>query len=695
MRGVRTLQSVCVLALMTSLVLGQSVGPDVIVGDIPDISNYGTNGGLAGYSVGTTSCNLGTTDLLWISSTPDHPVIAQNLYRMKDGRFEHIGVNWLKHGFLALSGNVCGTCTGSGGSVLNPGCSDPYSSGLNGGQSPLGARSEVNAATGIFPYPRILVPPVNGNDRRLECDMSAVDPSMNAGARYFVEAHYIAADDAAAGNDDNNASYREVQFSGGLNMSFVGTTQREKPAVLAWADNDSGVTVESVDIPNDGRLNVAYKVEDLGNGMYRHTYVIHNLNSDRSVSSLDVALSAGATVTNPYFHDVDYRAGEVWDGTDWTYSTVSGGVNWVVATAGTNANAIRWSSSYSFGFDADEIAGDITLGLFKAGGPGDPTSMTVTPNYPTPQWETNSAAASMDINGLTNNAFDGPILAELVAGSTGHVLTMDSTNISQPFDLFWTFSSAVPSYFTTANDQILNVNLTDPTFGTLNNFFGAPFPGTITLPFGVAPVNADIALQFATFDPSHPDGFAISAANEIQARVAPTVMVEASGANSYINNNVQGGFWRVHHAGNSALNITSVTLSFSGVSARYFDTDQTSMGGDFTLGGTYRGASAAACGLDFSVSTPFANSGWIGTNGGVGTSGTAANFQTLEFQFTGGLFNAQSFAFDVDTDSGPFSQNGASQAGMMVTVLMSDGSTATAPMAADPNNTDRAFVTFF
>lgn len=36
---------------------------------------------------------------------------------------------------------------------------------------------------------------------------------MTSAARYFIEGHYILADDAAAGNADNNASYREVRVS--------------------------------------------------------------------------------------------------------------------------------------------------------------------------------------------------------------------------------------------------------------------------------------------------------------------------------------------------------------------------------------------------------------------------------------------------------------------------------------------------
>src|SRR6185369_12240896 len=130
-----------------------------IVGDLPDVSNFTSGGAVSGmraYSVGTTSCNLGTQELTWNSGTNQHPVISQNLYRLMNGRYEQIGQAWLKHGFCALQGTVCSSgCMPSplGCGALGVLCSDPYSSGLNGQQGGLGPKSEVNASTGAFPYP--------------------------------------------------------------------------------------------------------------------------------------------------------------------------------------------------------------------------------------------------------------------------------------------------------------------------------------------------------------------------------------------------------------------------------------------------------------------------------------------------------------------------------------------------------------
>src|ERR1043165_5159148 len=65
-----------------------STGPDVIVGDIYEVMNFGVVNGVIGYTVGTRSCNVGTQDLLWLSYGNQHPVIAQNMYRVKSGKIE-------------------------------------------------------------------------------------------------------------------------------------------------------------------------------------------------------------------------------------------------------------------------------------------------------------------------------------------------------------------------------------------------------------------------------------------------------------------------------------------------------------------------------------------------------------------------------------------------------------------------------
>ena len=140
--------------------VGTVPGPDVIVGDLPAVTqpSGGSSGSFVGLGVGTTSCNQGVVDLDWFQlPNIDHPVIPQNMYRMSGGatnneRFEQIGQSWLKHAFTALTENVCNLgCNGVGGTHLGSGCSDPYSSSLNASQSGLGSRAWVNPFTGAYP----------------------------------------------------------------------------------------------------------------------------------------------------------------------------------------------------------------------------------------------------------------------------------------------------------------------------------------------------------------------------------------------------------------------------------------------------------------------------------------------------------------------------------------------------------------
>ena len=85
-------------------------GPDVIVGDLTGLAQFGSRSGTqVGLAVGTDSCNagVGAPELVRLPNN-DHPVIPQNLYRMSGGatndeRFEQIGQSNVKHAFTALT----------------------------------------------------------------------------------------------------------------------------------------------------------------------------------------------------------------------------------------------------------------------------------------------------------------------------------------------------------------------------------------------------------------------------------------------------------------------------------------------------------------------------------------------------------------------------------------------------------------
>src|SRR5262245_16614683 len=283
-------------ALLSLMILSSSAsaqGPDVIVGELNGIDSYGTGGSgtIYAYADGTTACNIGNQVLGWWATTNQHPVIGQNIFRLKNGRFEQIGMSWLKNGTGSGAGNLCGACQASGSSqLLGVMCSDPYGASTNGSQATLSPRSEVNASTGWFPFPPGNPPWSGALARRIQIQAADVNPAVNAGALYFGEAQYVSPDDAAAGHQNNNASYRSMTFAAGsFNASLVGGTVQTQPAIMAWSAVDPAVAVQTVDFPNDGRFFVAKKVTSAGGGSWHYEFAIQNLCSDRSARGFTVA----------------------------------------------------------------------------------------------------------------------------------------------------------------------------------------------------------------------------------------------------------------------------------------------------------------------------------------------------------------------------------------------------------------------
>ena len=115
--------------------------PDVIVADLFQSVRWGAVGDITAFSIGTIACNPGTCRVEWDAGTNEHPVVTQNMFRLKDGRFEQLGQSWLKHGTFALSDDVCSTeCVPGDGTFLGVNCSDAYTAFLNGTQSQLGPK---------------------------------------------------------------------------------------------------------------------------------------------------------------------------------------------------------------------------------------------------------------------------------------------------------------------------------------------------------------------------------------------------------------------------------------------------------------------------------------------------------------------------------------------------------------------------
>jgi hypothetical protein len=429
------------LSALSSASLAQTVGPDVIVGDLQDVDNsFGTTGSPAKrmYAVGTYSCNIGDQDLNWVDEcTPtgipcnQHPVISNNMYRLMttsgSTRFEQVGQAWLKHGFCALADSLCATCSASQDcDFLHPNCSDPYSASLNGTVSGLGPKGEVNPVTGAFPFPWI-------NDgaggsgspaKRLQVAVTDLDSGLAAGALWFVSSMYVHPQDATLHNNNNNESYRRITVgpSGGVPsyaLTLQDSTQRTKPAIYAWKDHglglgvpDPNVIITTVDIAGDGRFLVAAKATNTGavTNPWHYEYAIQNLNSDRAGQAFSIPIPAGAATANIGFHDVDYNNGDglsqaqPYSLTDWTGAAAGSAVTWSTQTYDVNqaANALRWDTIYNFRFDCNQppSGGVATLTLFK---PGTPSTVSINTVVPSPDGQ------SHPVNDACANAIDvGP-----------------------------------------------------------------------------------------------------------------------------------------------------------------------------------------------------------------------------------------------------------------------------------------------
>jgi hypothetical protein len=384
-----------------------SKAPDVIVGDLVGRSGPYRLNGIHAFGIGTTSCNIGTCWLNWFQNNAEHPAIGQNMYRLKNGRFEQIGQAWLKHGFTALQGTVCSmSCqpSATGGTHLGVNCSDPYSSSLNDDQERMGPKFEVDPSSGAYAYPissgKCSVststlcrcannsnPSCTSSDcpagesclktgdviyKRLQVHDADLDPGQNAGALYYVEGQYVTHDDALAKNNANNGSYRTITVSGtagsGLyDITLTNSTQRQKFAIEAWKVADPTV-VQTV---TSGFI-LSSKATSLGGGMYRYEYALMNTTNERAAGSFAVGLPPAATVANTGFHDVDYHSGEPFNGTDWPASVGPTTVSWATTPYATNpnANALRWGTLYNYRFDTNSppVSGNVTVGYFRPGG---------------------------------------------------------------------------------------------------------------------------------------------------------------------------------------------------------------------------------------------------------------------------------------------------------------------------------------
>jgi hypothetical protein len=385
---------------------GSVPGPDIVVGDMNGLQQFGSSGTQVGLATGTTSCNNGDQEVNFFQlPNPDHPIVSQNLYRMSGGssnndRFEQIGHSWVKHTFGANQDNACafGCTPAADFTTLGVGCSDPYSASQNEAQfdgvGALGSRAWVNPFTGNFPGPSPRPESHSGHSHtgtshRILVERDDLNTTMNAGATYYLEVQYDSPQEYAwcqahpgQCNMYNNASYRRYNVSGTTNFTFsaAASTVRLVPALSAWTGAITNTIEPEPGV--DGRAFIACKVTGPVAGVWHYEYAIHNQNLDRSIQSFSVPLGCGITVSNLGFHAPPNHPGFPNDGTvgnagfsnaAWTSNQTFDALSWSSETfaQNQNANAVRFGNLYNFRFDSNRPpqSTNATIGFFKTGSP--------------------------------------------------------------------------------------------------------------------------------------------------------------------------------------------------------------------------------------------------------------------------------------------------------------------------------------
>lgn len=345
-------------------------------GNTNDFVYYGQNAGIGAYSFATTSCNPGTSQVVWTSS--NHPVIGQNIFRFKDGRFEQLGQSWLKHGFCAVNEAGCGACQSTPCSTLGIGCADTYWATLNDGQGG-GPKWQVNAANGIN-NPSYPAPTGNATIRgRLQVQTAEIDPAVNGNgdAEYFAEGQYVSRDVCDDANGSIANSWRRINVIAFNNLDGGGPTNVNEPAIFAWRDYDPTVQIQDIftgEFAGSGRFTVGSTVS--GTGPWTYRYCIENISSDRSGYSFELPIPDSIALSNVFFRDVEYHSGEPFSNTDWLFEHSGDVARWrstQTFAENANANALRWGTMYTFEFTANSapLTGQAELTLFKTGAGND------------------------------------------------------------------------------------------------------------------------------------------------------------------------------------------------------------------------------------------------------------------------------------------------------------------------------------
>lgn len=357
---------------------------------IGSVGQWNRGGGLVAISPSATLKNVGTANVPWYSkftgpfepfANDQHPFLTWGIYRIKDGRFEQIGVSHVKHAFFATNLSCTpGACTGDDahggfGHILGVGCEDTYSQGNNNSTGALSFRNEIQASAGIWNHTGSHFDQ-NGdgvqdhfgsgegfNDHGatvLESDL------QTPGSTYYIDAWYLVRNDI---DIFNTMGWRQINPAFTSIWTFATATPlAHGPAVNAWVSDTAPPpgSMNSLLSRDDGHVRVVVKTTDLGGGQTRYEYAIVNHDFDRQIGSFFVP-THGTTVSDLYFHDVDRNPA-----TDWVATQNGSGITWTKV----GANGLDWATTYNFGFTAPTppVSAATSLDIVK---PGEGSSISI------------------------------------------------------------------------------------------------------------------------------------------------------------------------------------------------------------------------------------------------------------------------------------------------------------------------------
>ncbi len=339
-----------------SLIEMSQYANDPPVGSVGCRNCDGQGAGTVAITPNATLKNTGTADVPWWEqfTAPEppydndqHAYLVWNLYRLKNGQFEQIGVSGLKHAFFSINVN----CPCPGGNIVWVGCEDIYSISSNDLDRYLAPRSEVIPASAqwgrcgsLFDADCDGVHEPSGRSEGPFENRMLVDESdlLDPDARYFIEAWYVVRDDI---DRFNTMGWREIdpQWNGSIWLFPTLGEFNQGPAIDAWiaaTDGTAQIDRATLETP-DGAITIVVRAAEQGNA-WQYDYFVMNhdfMRAETAGSEPDLVLLSNIGLAA---FEVEHLDPDAALSTSFARADRKGGGDW---TATIDPERIRWSDS--------------------------------------------------------------------------------------------------------------------------------------------------------------------------------------------------------------------------------------------------------------------------------------------------------------------------------------------------------------